>query len=36
VRNQTEEICKLAVANYGFALQYVKYQTDEICRFAVA
>jgi hypothetical protein len=35
VRNQTEEICKLAVQDDGEALQYVHNQTEEICKLAV-
>ena len=32
---QTEEICKLAVKQSGYALEYVKEQTEEICKLAV-
>ena len=33
---QNEEICKLAVQQNGFALQYVKIeQTEELCKLAV-
>jgi hypothetical protein len=35
VKNQTEEICRLAVQHYGPALQYVENQTEEICKLAV-
>ena len=35
VRNQTEELCKLAVQQIGHALQYVQNQTDEICIMAI-
>ena len=30
-----EEICKLAVQQYGSALQFVKNQTEDICKLAV-
>ena len=33
--NQTEEICKLAVQQFGGALKYVENQTEEICCLAV-
>jgi hypothetical protein len=32
---QTEEICKAAVMEDGWALQYIQNQTDEICRLAI-
>ena len=32
---QTEKICKLAVQQDGYALQFVKKQTEEICKLAV-
>jgi len=32
---QTEEICKLAVQQDGYTLEYVKEQTEEICKLAV-
>ena len=35
VNKQTEEICKLAVQNFGDALGYVEEQTEEICKLAV-
>ena len=35
VKEQTEEICKLAVQQDGIALQFVKEQTEEICKLAV-
>jgi len=37
VKNQTEEICKLAVQHHGYALKYVKeqFKTEEICKLAV-
>jgi hypothetical protein len=35
VKNQTEEICHLAVQQNGYALHYVKNQTEEICKLAV-
>ena len=35
VKNQTDEICKLAVRQDGTALQYVKEQTNEICELAI-
>ena len=36
IKNQTEELCKLAVSQDGFALQYVQNQTEEICKLAVS
>jgi hypothetical protein len=33
--DQTEEICKLAVQQNGYALEYVRNQTEEICKLAV-
>ena len=36
VRNQTDEICKLAVKHDYRALEYVINQTDEICKIAVS
>ena len=36
VRNQPDEICKLAVRHDWSALQYVLLQTDEICKIAVS
>jgi exosome complex RNA-binding protein Rrp4 len=36
VREQTDEICRIAVAQNGYALQHAKEQTDEICKLAVA
>ena len=35
VENQTEEICKMAVKQNGFALEFVENQTEEICKMAV-
>ena len=35
VKNQTEELCKLAVQQSGYSLQFVKNQTEEICKLAV-
>jgi hypothetical protein len=35
VKDQTEEICKLAVQQYGYSLQYVKNKTEEICKLAI-
>ena len=35
VKEQTEEMCLLAVQCNGSALQYVKEQTEEMCRLAV-
>lgn len=35
MQNQTEEKCKLAVQQDGYALQHVKNRTDEICKLAV-
>jgi hypothetical protein len=35
IKEQTEEICKLAVQQDGVALQYVKEQSKEICKLAV-
>lgn len=35
VKNQTEELCKLAVQNDGYALEFVKNQTYDICKLAV-
>jgi hypothetical protein len=31
----TDELCKLAVRQNGYSLNYVKNQTEEICKFAV-
>ena len=36
VRNQPDEICKLAVRHDWSALEYVLLQTDEICKIAVS
>ena len=36
VRNQPDEICKLAVKHDFRALEYVLLQTDEICKIAVS
>ncbi len=36
VRNQPDEICKLALSHDWRALQYIKDQTDEICKLAVS
>ena len=36
VKEQTEEICKLAVSQSGYALKYVKEQTEEICKLAIS
>ena len=36
VRNQSDEICKLAVKHDYRALEYVINQTDEICKLAVS
>ena len=35
IKDQTEEICKLAVQEDANALPYVKKQTEEICKLAV-
>jgi hypothetical protein len=35
VKEQTEEVCKLAVQHNGHALRYVKEQTEEVCKLAV-
>jgi hypothetical protein len=35
IKNQTDEICKLAVQKDGKLLQYVKQQTEEICEISV-
>jgi hydrogenase maturation factor len=35
VKTQTDEICKLAVVQNGYALRYVREQTDEICKLVV-
>ncbi len=35
VKEQTEELCKIAVSNYGLSLQYVKNQTNDICKLAI-
>ena len=35
VKEQTEELCKLAVQQNGDVLKYVKVQTDELCKLAV-
>ena len=35
VKDQTEEICRLAVQQNGCALMYVKEQKEELCRLAV-
>ena len=35
VKNQTEEICKIAVQQNADALQYVINQTDDICKLAI-
>jgi hypothetical protein len=35
VKNQTEEICLIAVEYEGFMLEYVKNQTEKICLAAV-
>ena len=35
IKNQTEEICKIAVQQNGRALEYVNNQTYEICKLAV-
>ncbi len=35
VKNQTEELCKLAVSYSGFSLEYIKNQTYDICKKAV-
>ena len=32
IKNQTDEICKLAVQQNDYALEYVKNQTNEICK----
>jgi hypothetical protein len=31
----TDELCELAVRQYGYVLQYVDHQTEEICKLAV-
>ncbi len=35
IKNQTDEICKIAVKQEGYTLVYVKNQIDEICKIAV-
>ena len=35
LKNQTEEICRLAVQQRGHALKYAHEQTEEICKIAV-
>ncbi len=35
VKEQTEELCKIAVSKSGLSLQYVKNQTYDICKLAV-
>lgn len=35
VREQTEELCKLAVQIYPYTIKYVKDQTEELCKLAV-
>ncbi len=35
MKEQTDEICLIAVNNDGLALKYVKEQTEEICTEAV-
>ena len=35
VKNQTEEICTIAVKQNSFALSYVKQQTEKLCKIAV-
>jgi len=35
VKNQTPEICLVAVKHKGYALQFVKEQTPEICFIAI-
>ena len=34
-KEQTEEICKLAIQQNGLALMHVKEQTEELCNLAV-
>ena len=36
VKQQTEELCKIACAQNGHALQYVEQQTEELCKIACA
>ena len=33
VKNETDELCKLADINDGGALEFVKNETDEICKW---
>ncbi|MBS0626747.1 MAG: DUF4116 domain-containing protein [Verrucomicrobia bacterium] len=35
VKEQTPELCKIAVKQNGWALQFVKEQTPELCKLAV-
>ncbi len=35
MKDQTYELCKLAVQQNGYALQFVKEQTEDICKLAV-
>lgn len=35
IKNQTEELCVLAVQRNGLLLRYVKEQTKEICKLAI-
>ena len=35
IKEQSEEMCKLAVCQNGYALQYVIVQTEEICKLAI-
>ena len=35
VNDQTEEICKIAVYQYGRSLGYVRNQTEEICKITL-
>ena len=36
IKKRTEEICKLAVSQDGYALKYVQKQTEELCKLAVS
>ena len=35
IKEQTEEMCRLAVQQHGYALKFIKEQTEEMCRLAV-
>ena len=36
VKNQTEELCQLAICRHGLTLEYIKNQTEELCKLAVS